>query len=153
MAKFKKSLVPQTRSITLAFRVKDEDTGTEESATCTHVFRRPTGKELMKHKKLSIKVRGTKADAQIQEANFWLWKQCILHVIGYEEDGLTSQATRADLIKYFDDGDLGRIHAEEFASELIEAMGADIAEEEKKLEPSSVELSGQPRMTPTPTTK
>lgn len=153
MAKFSKKRVANTISITRSFRVTDEDTGEEDYAICTHIFRRPTGAQLLQHKKHAVKAKGRKLRTQQPEADFWLWKQCIVCVKGYEDDGLTENANQKELLDYFDDNDIGRIHADEMIGGLLDKIQADDAVEEKKSAQSSEESSGQRQKTPTPSTK
>lgn len=153
MAKFKKSRVAATHKITLQFNIDNQDTGEKEIAVCSHVFTRPTGRQMIEHRQRAIKTRGRKIKSQQAEANFWLWQQCIVQVFGYEEDGISPEATKVELFAYFDDDDIGRIHAEEFITSLLLEIQAEDADTEKKSAPSSGVSSGQPLKTPMSSTK
>jgi len=94
-----------------------------------HIMRIPTTLEREKQQQMLVKVRGNNIKAQgSAEAWFWLWKQCMLRVEGYDE----LPETRALIIKEFEESTLLHIHAENAAAALMNHINASEGEILKK---------------------
>lgn len=94
-----------------------------------HIMRMPTTSEREKYQQMLVKVRGQSIKAQgSAEAGFWLWKQCMIRLEGYDELPDTQQK----IIKIFEDSSLLHIHAEKAAEALLNYINASEGEISKK---------------------
>lgn len=144
----KKKAIAGILEIPMSFRVKDLDLGTEEDVTVVHYVQFPSKMIREKHDQESVRVKGRKIKTQLTSANWNMWLKIIDHVDGYDDLTEAESKNRAELHKYFG-GDVERIHVDECITRVNDMIGAEDVEVEKKLEPSSEELSGeQPNKTP-----
>jgi hypothetical protein len=127
----------KTEEITIPLNVNimyEDDTIVEGAEKPTslevyHVMRIPTTFEREKQQQMLIKIRGQNIKATgSSEAWFWLWKQCMLRLEGYDE----LPAERGLIIKIFEESTLLHIHAENAAVALLNHINASEGEITKK---------------------
>ena len=130
----------QLMFIPMTFQVVDENKQVIEDAQVVHAVRFPRKEAREQHERDLVAVKGRKPKLQRMAADFSLWKDCIDHVRGYEDDGIYwgqngdyPKASLPELVKYFDD-DIGVIHVQACIERLNEHIGAGDSEFEKKLD-------------------
>ena len=111
---------------------KDEEgvaAGEPDNLEVRHVMRLPSINEREKYQQMLVKIRGQNIKAQgSAEAGFWLWKQCMLRLEGYDELPTTQQ----QIIKAFEESTILHIHAEKAAEALLNYINASEGEISKK---------------------
>jgi hypothetical protein len=99
-----------------------------------HIFKLPTPELRQEWQRRLVKVKGRKVTGgATSDANWFLWLNCILKVEGYDDlpDGQNWKS-------YFEDS-IGRIHVDNAIGMLVETIGSEEVEQEKKLEQSSAQ--------------
>lgn len=100
-----------------------------EPFTVKHIMRIPTMYEREKHQSMLVKIRGQNVKASgSATAWFWLWKQCIVKLEGYDD----LPEVREQMIKLFEDSSLLHIHAENAAVALLNFITGSEGEISKK---------------------
>lgn len=116
-------------SVNTMYEDDDPTVVSGEPVDVRHVMRMPETSEREKHQQMMVKVRGQNVKAQGNtEANFWLWKQCMLRLEGYDD----LPETKEQIIKLFEDDPILHIHAENAAGGLLNYIGTSEGEITKK---------------------
>ena len=134
---FTKETALREISVKLGYEVRNIDTGINTTADVVHVFSFPTTAQREKFQQDGVMWKGRRAKTKSSRASWNLWIVCMIRVEGY--DDIPNDATRGDIINYFKDDDVCRLHVEDAVGLLWENIGADEGEFEKKSEPSSEE--------------
>ena len=134
---FKKANAIREIRIPLAYEIRNIDAETIETADVEHVLSFPTTKQREVYQQKGVKWKGRKAKTVASEAAWYLWNACIIRVSGY--DDLPSESDRGELISYFKDDDVCRLHVEDAVNTLWEAISAEEGDFVKKSGPSSEE--------------
>lgn len=129
--------------IPMSFRVKNLDLGTTEDVTVVHYVQFPSKMIREKHDQEQVRVKGRKIKTQLTSANWNMWLKVINRVKGYDDISEDDRSNKLELQKYFNTDGQERIHVDECIRLLLEMIGADDVEVEKKLEPSLEESSGE----------
>lgn len=139
---FKKSKALETIEIKMLVNtVADEDGETLTQVEVSHIFRIPTPQVREQWTREGVRTKGKKVEVGSRStANFNLWLASIDTVKGYDDLDLDQK----DWKKYFIDP-IGRIHVDNAVQQLMELLEGEEVELEKKFEPSSELLSGEPR--------
>ena len=123
--------------VTLAYEVRNHDTGEISKVDVNHVLNFPTTAQREKFQQQAVLWKGRRAKTMANIASWNLWRACILRVTGY--DDIAEDASREALVSYFRDDDICRLHVEDAISDLWERIGAEEGEFIKKSGPSSEE--------------
>lgn len=109
----------------------------EDVATVTHIFKIPSTEVREQYTRLLVSVKGRRIKrGSTSEANWYLWRGCIIRVEGYDDLPLGD-----GWHEYFNDT-IGRIHVDSAVTQLMDYLGGEEAEQEKKFVPSSEQSSG-----------
>ena len=134
---FKKENAIREIRVPLAYEIINHDTGITETADVEHVFNFPTTAQRETYQQKSVRWKGRKAKTSGIEAAWYLWCACILRVNGY--DDLPEDANRENLLTYFKDDNVCRLHVEDAINNMWEIISAEEGDFTKKSEPSSGE--------------
>ena len=130
---FKKSKAFEEIRVPMLVNTLDEDNGTTEHVEVAHVFRIPPPQVREEWQRKLAKVKGKKISMGSRtEANWGLWLACIIRVEGYDDCDQKKEMWK----EYFSDP-IGRIHADNAVDMLMETLGSEEVEQEKKSELSS----------------
>src|SRR5512139_850536 len=136
---FKKSHAFEQIRVPMVVRTSSEDGTTIEEVEVAHVFKIPTPAVREEYQRKLLVVRGRRVrQGSRSEASWYLWKNSVLSVEGY--DDLPTLDKDGNWKRYFEDA-IGRIHVDNAVDMLMEVLGAEEVEQEKKSEPSSESLS------------
>lgn len=135
---FKKTKAFEEIRVPMVVKMADETSldaagnATIVETTVAHIFRIPPPSVREEWQRLLVRVKGKNVSSGSKpSANWFLWKHCILRVEGYDD------LPPGDLWKeYFSDA-IGRIHVDNVVDMLMETLGSEEAEQEKKFEESS----------------
>ena len=129
---FKKSKALEEIKVPILFNMAGEDGVGLEQVEVAHIFKIPTPKVREEWQRKLLKVKGKKiSTGSRSEANWYLWLNTVIRVEGYDDLPQTE-----DWKQYFSDN-IGRIHVDSAVDMLMESLGGEEVETEKKSEPSS----------------
>jgi hypothetical protein len=124
----------QTIEVQMSVQTVDESDGqTLVSVNVSHIFTIPSPDARERRDRMVVANKGKKVVLGTKSlANWNLWKECIVYVKGYDD----LKADDPTWKTYFADA-IGRIHVDSAVDKLLEILGSDEADQEKKLELSS----------------
>ena len=128
---FKMADAVQEIRVALTYQCVNHDTGVDRTETVTHVFKLPSAADRNTYDQMQVRVKGKKIKSDKAAANWWLWRRCIVTVIGY--DDLGENPTREAMEQFFA-SDIGRIHVDEFTDAMLERIAGEEADVAKKSE-------------------
>jgi hypothetical protein len=139
MQGFKKSKAFEQIRIPMVVKTASDDGNTIEDAEVAHIFRIPTPEVREEYQRKLLIVKNRKVQQGSRSAASWfLWLNSVLSVEGYLD--LPSVDDQGGWKKYFNDP-IGRIHVDNAVDKLMETLGYEEVDQEKKFEPSSEESS------------
>ena len=116
--------------VDLGYDIINHDTGVISTADVKHVFNFPTTAQREKFQQDAVLWKGKRAKTKQSVASWNLWTSCMIRVEGY--DDLLKDASRGDVINYFKDDDVCRMHIEDATGSLWERIGAEEVDFTKK---------------------
>jgi hypothetical protein len=133
MPGFKKSKAFEKIRVPMLVNTSSEDEKQIERVEVAHIFRIPIPTVREEWQRRMLKTKGKKVEVGSRsDANWFLWRNSILSVEGYDDLDVNDPEWK----KYFEDP-IGRIHVDGAVDMLMETLGSDEVEQEKKSEPSS----------------
>jgi hypothetical protein len=139
MQGFRKSKAFEQIRIPMVVKTASEDGTGIEDAEVAHIFRIPTPEVREEYQRKLLIVKNRKVQQGSRSAASWfLWLHSILSVEGYED--LPTTDKDGNWKQYFNDP-IGRIHVDNAVDKLMETLGYEEVDQEKKSEQSFEELS------------
>ncbi len=131
---FKKSKALEEIKVPMLVNMANEDGTGLTQTEVAHIFKIPLPNVREEWQRKLLKVKGKKiSTGSRSEANWYLWLNTVLRVEGYDD-----LPTTAEWKQYFADP-IGRIHVDSAVDMLMESLGAEETDQEKKSEPSSAQ--------------
>ena len=129
---FKKSKAFEQIKVPMVVNTASENGEQLEQVEVAHIFRIPLPDVREEWQRRMLKTKGRKVQiGSRSDANFYLWLNSIITVEGYDD----LDVQKPDWKRYFDDP-IGRIHVDSAVDMLMNTLGSDEVEQEKKFEPS-----------------